>query len=179
MKKNILTLVLVFFSIGAVYAQKSSTSLSLKEAFAQLAHIPNVNMHPQMDSLDIAKADTPANSVVLYGVSIAMATELDQCKVKQVGDDMYSILNTIGLQYVVNGATNNLVAGFIYANSIGENLNEILLVACTGEEGAFAVIYGTADNYTVGYLQNSPLYMVGPKLAIEPTEHNYVIKLAY
>lgn len=71
-----------------------------------------------MDSLDIVASKIPAKSVIMNDVSIATAYDLDRVKVKQVGDDMFSVLNNIGLQYVINGATNNLVAGFIYAKPI-------------------------------------------------------------
>lgn len=136
---------------------------SLKDAYNQLSQLPGVSE----DTIPIIKFGK-------YDVKVEKnsgAKNLDRHQIEKTGKAMFSILDRVPMKYIVNGATNNLAAGFVYAKQLSADKNEILIVSCSGEAGSYVASYGTANDSTVYALQLSPLVMEGQKfmLVLEDT----------
>lgn len=131
---------------------------SLKDAYNQLSRIPGVTE----DTIPIIKFGK-------YEVKVDKnvgVTNLDRQQIKKTGDTMFSILDRVPMKYIVNGATNHLVAGFVYANQLSTDKNEVLIVAASGEIGMYSASYGIANDSTVYALRMSPLLMQGQTLTL-------------
>lgn len=136
---------------------------SLKDTYNQLSQISGVSE----DTIPIIKFGK-------YDVKVeknAGANNLDCQQIEKTGNAMFSILDGVPMEYIINGATNHLAAGFVYAKQLSADKNEILIVSCSGEAGYYGAIYGTANDSTVNALQISPLLMQGQKflLVLEDT----------
>lgn len=94
------------------------------------------------------------------------ATNLNREQIKNTGDAMLSILDRVPMEYIVNGATNNLAGGFVYANQLSKDKNEVLIVACSGEAGMYGATYGIANDSTVYAIRMAPLSMKGQMLTL-------------
>ncbi|MCM1070439.1 MAG: hypothetical protein NC210_09090 [[Clostridium] fimetarium] len=141
---------------------------TLKDAYAQLSQISGVTE----DTIPIIKFSK-------YEVKVENnvgATNLNREQIKNTGNAMLSILDRVPMEYIVNGATNNLAAGFVYANQLSEDKNEVLIVACSGEAGMYSASYGIANDSTVNALRMSPLSMQGQMftLTLEDTPNRQI-----
>lgn len=141
---------------------------SLKDAYTQLSLISGVTE----DTIPIIKFGK-------YEVRVennVVAMNLDQKQIRNTGSAMLSILDRVPMEYIVNGATNNLAAGFVYANHLSKDKNEVLIVACSGEAGMFSATYGIANDSTVYALRMSPLSMQGQMftLTLEDTPNRQI-----
>lgn len=141
---------------------------SLKDAYTQLSQISGQTE----DTIPIIKFGK-------YEVKVENnvgATNLDREQIKNTGNEMLSILDRVPMKYIVNGATNNLAAGFVYANQLSTDRNEVLIVACSGEAGMYSATYGIANDSTVYALRMSPLSMQGQMftLTLEDTPNQQI-----
>lgn len=141
---------------------------SLKDVFNQLSQIPGV-----------AEDSIPDIKFGKYEIKVekcAVAMNLDRRQIESTGNAMYSILNKVPMEYIVNGATNHLAAGFVYANRLSADKSEVLMVACSGAAGMYTAYYGTASDSTVDALQMAPLSMQGQHftLTLEDTPQHQV-----
>lgn len=156
---------LAILAIATSYAQSqtkgATETTSLKQAFTEISQLPNVNVKVEANSWDIINNDRLDNAQLLY------ATGLNREQIEQTGNDIYRALDKVGLQYMINGANNHLVALFIYANQIADNRNELLLVLCSGAEGSVNVAYGITDNNTVQAMQQARLTIAGPYISFQ------------
>lgn len=132
---------------------------TLKDAFNQLSRIPGVSADSIPD-IKFGKHEVRVEKS-------AVAMNLDRQQIEATGNAMYSILDGVPMGYIVNGATNHLAAGFVYANHISSDKNEVLIVACSGGAGMYMATYGTASDSTVEALQMAPLSMQGPQFALQ------------
>ncbi len=131
---------------------------SLKDAYDQLSQIKGVSE----DSISNIKWGK-------YEVKIennAGATNLDRQQIDSTGNAMLAILDRVPMKYIVNGATNQLAAGFVYANRLSADTNEVLIVAGSGEAGMFSASYGIANDSTVYALRISELSMQGQRFKL-------------
>ncbi len=131
---------------------------SIKDAYIQLSQISGVTE----DTIPVIKFGK-------YEVKVENnvgATNLDREQIKNTGDTMFSILDRVPMEYIVNGATNNLAAGFVYANQLSTDKNEVLIVACSGEAGMYYATYGIANDSTVYALRLCPLSMQGQRFTL-------------
>lgn len=165
MKKTLVSLMLAILAIAASYAQSQSKTAtettSLKQAFTEISQLPDVNVEVEASSWDIINNDRLNNAQLLY------ATGLDREQIEQTGNGIYRILDKVGLQYMVNGANNHLVALLIYANQLADNKNELLVVLCSGYKGSVNVAYGITDNNTVQAMQQARLTIDGPSISFQ------------
>lgn len=165
MTKTLVSLMLAILAIATSYAQSqtkgATETTSLKQAFTEISQLPNVNVKVEANSWDIINNDRLDNAQLLY------ATGLNREQIEQTGNDIYRALDKVGLQYMINGANNHLVALFIYANQIADNRNELLLVLCSGAEGSVNVAYGITDNNTVQAMQQARLTIAGPYISFQ------------
>lgn len=134
---------------------------SLKDAYEELSQITGVTE----DTIPIIKFGK-------YEVKVeknVWANNLDRQQIENTGNTMFSILDRVPMKYIVNGATNHLAAGFVYANQLSTDKNEVLIVSCSGEAGMYVASYGIANDSTIYALQMSPLSMQGQmfKLTLE------------
>lgn len=141
---------------------------SLKDAYTQLSQIPGVTE----DTIPIIKFGK-------YEVKVENnvgATNLNREQIKNTGNAMLTILDRVPMEYIVNGATNNLAAGFVYANQLSTDKNEVLIVSCSGEAGMYGAAYGIANDSTVYALRMSPLSMQGQRftLTLEDTPNRQI-----
>ena len=93
---------------------------SIKDAYIQLSQISGVTE----DTIPVIKFGK-------YEVKVENnvgATNLDREQIKNTGNEMLSILDRVPMKYIVNGATNNLAAGFVYANQLSTDRNDITSV---------------------------------------------------
>lgn len=168
MMKNILwaTSLVIMFLTSCSQANKSQTYnkdsnaefVSLKDAYNQLSQISGVTE----DTIPIIKFGK-------YEVKVEKnvgAANLDRQQIKDTGNAMWTILDRVPMKYIVNGATNNLSAGFVYSNKLSTDNNEVLIVACSGEAGMYVATYGTANDSTIYALQTAPLSMQGQKFTL-------------
>ena len=126
---------------------------SLKDSYNRLAKLPNVT---ESSSQNIKFGP--------YEIKVeknAVASGLDSIKTCETGDAMYAILDDIPMKHIVNGATNNINAGFVYANTLETGKNEVLIVAYGQGAGYLGVTYGTADGAALSAIQRAPLAMEG------------------
>lgn len=146
---------------------------TLKDAFNQLSKVPGASE----DSIP----DIKFGSHEVKVEKSAVAMNLDKQQIEAVGNAMYSILDGVPMGYIVNGATNHLAAGFVYANHISSDKNEVLIVAASGRAGLYMAAYGTASDSTVEALQMAPLSMQGQQftLQLEDTPDHQVYLFNY
>lgn len=131
---------------------------SLKDAYDQLSLINGVT-EDSISKIEWGK----------YEIKIeknAGATHLDRQQIDSTGNAMLDILDRVPLKYIVNGATNQLAAGFVYANRLSADTNEVLIVAGSGEAGIISASYGIANDSTVYALRISELSMQGQRLKL-------------
>ena len=55
-------------------------------------------------------------------LEIAVADNLDAARIKATGDAVYAVLDKVPLEYMINGANNNLVAAFLYATPMPKDV---------------------------------------------------------
>lgn len=144
---------------------------SLKDAYDLLSQIPGV----AEDTIPIIKFGK-------YEVKVeenAGAANLNREQIYNTGNAMYSVLDRVPMKYIVNGATNKLAAGFVYANQLSTDKNEVLFVACSGEAGMYTAAYGFANDSTIYAIRMAPLSMQGQKLTLRledtPSQQIYLI----
>lgn len=86
---------------------------SLKDAYTQLSQISGVT-EDTIPTIKFGKHEiTVENNVG--------TTNLNREQIKNTGNAMFSILDRVPMEYIVNGATNNLAAGFVYANQLSKD----------------------------------------------------------
>lgn len=126
---------------------------SLKDSYNQLAQLAGV-YEKQSPNIKFGQYEIKVEKNVV-------ANNLDKQQISQAGDSMYSILDDIPMKHIVNGATNNINAGFVYANTLETGGNEVLIVAYGIGAGYLGITYGTADDATLSAVQRAPLAMEG------------------
>lgn len=163
-----------FFSCSKANQSQTDTKnsnvdfVSLKDTYNQLSQISNVTK----DTIPIIKFGK-------YEVKVEKnvgAANLDRKQIEKTGNAMFSILDRVPMKYIINGATNNLSAGFVYSNKLSADKNEVLIVACSGEAGMYGATYGTANDSTIYALQMAPLSMQGQifTLTLEDTPNRQI-----
>ena len=157
MKKYVIALAIL------AVASVCGRALTLKEAFAALSQVPNVSVVDQLASGSVGlSADSVGN------LEIAVADNLDAARIKATGDAVYAVLDKVPLEYMINGANNNLVAAFLYATPNAEGRYDFLVVSMDGAGGDIAVIFMTITESIKTMFQNAPLTMKGDVLTLMP-----------
>lgn len=154
MKKFILALCAVFaVSAGAL-------AMNLKEAFEALSDIPNINVKTADYNLPVAMDE-------IRNGRVSAAYNLNEAQIAESGAAAYTLLNRVPLARMINGANNNKVAAFVYAESDGKGANDVLIAVMSGYRGSVVFIYGTIDDATRDAIQNADLEMEGDFLKME------------
>ena len=147
----------IFALLALIAVSISASAINLKEAYEALSNVPNINMRQ-------ADANLPVVTDVIADGQIAAAYNLDATKIFETGTAVYTILNQIPMSYIVNGATNNQVAAFVYATPNEEGTNDILVVVMSGYRGSAVSVFGTASNETIAAIKAAKLEMQGSYL---------------
>lgn len=157
MKKYVIALAIL------AVASVCGRALTLKEAFAALSQVPNVSVVDQLASGSVGlSADSVGN------LEIAVADNLDAARIKATGDAAYAVLDKVPLEYMINGANNNLVAAFLYATPNAEGRYDFLVVSMDGAGSDVAILFMTITEATKTMFQNAPLTMKGDMLTLMP-----------
>lgn len=155
----------ILFTIAILFATMAGVSaMSLPEAYRALCNIPNISQTeiPESSSINYNSAtDSIAN------VEIASAVHLDASGILQTGNAVYTILNQVPLEYMINGANNNLVSAFIYATPSTDNKYDCLIVLMNGYAGDVGIIYMTCDKIIKEELQNAAVTIHKASLSIK------------
>lgn len=163
--KHLFTTVILALTVcvakAASPAQNVEKQGSLYQVYTELSHLPEMTAHVTQDSMALMSPD------VIDNVHITAATGMDAREVAQCGNAVYRILDTVGMEYMINGGNNHLTMGVVYAKPLASGSYEVLIVGASGYAGVVGVIYGTTDRNTVDAIQQAPLYMHGPKLSLE------------
>lgn len=161
MKRILITIAILFATMAGVSA------MSLTEAYSALCNVPNMSQTviPKTSSINYnSETDSIAD------VAMASATNLDAARILQTGNSVYTILNQIPLEYMINGANNNLVSAFIYATPCADNRYDCLMALMSGYTGDVGIISMTCDKNTKDELQNANVTMHGASLSIKGPE---------
>lgn len=139
----------------------SDREISVNKAYSELSALPEMSVHKAYGpELPITSTD------ILDSVTVVAAFNLDARKVKAAGDAMYRILDKLPMERMVIGANNQLVAGFVYAEPVATDRNEVIFVSASGYNGVVCAIHGFADDATVESIRQAPLTMQGPSMDI-------------
>ena len=162
MKKTLLSLIaLISVALGA-------SAMSLKDAYKALSNIPNVTVsNPDYNlPMDIsAMADYGFN---LTEGNLAAGYNMNAAQIKETGDAAYTILNQVPMVRMINGANNNDVAAFVYADPTGENSNDVLIAAMSGYRGSVVFMYvQNVPDATCAAIQSAPVEMAGSYLSLK------------
>lgn len=162
MKKTLITLIaLVSMAFGA-------SAMSLKDAYKALSNIPNVSVTKPDYNLPMDLPFEQNNGFVLEDRNLAAAYNLNAPQIKETGDAAYTILNQVPMVRMINGANNNDVAAFVYAEPTGENSNDVLIVAMSGYRGSVVFMFvQNVPNTVCTSLQSAPIEMEGNYLSLK------------
>lgn len=162
MKKTLLSLIaLVSVALGA-------SAMSLKDAYKALSNIPNVSVTKPDYNLPIDLPVIQEGAFVVEEGNLAAGYNLNAARIKETGDAAYTILNQVPMMRMINGANNNVVAGFVYAEPTGEDRNDVLIVTMSGYQGNAVFLYAqNVPDAICNALQTAPVEMKGNYLSIE------------
>ena len=162
MKKTLLTLIaLVSVALGA-------SAMSLKDAYKALSNIPNVSVANPDYNLPMDISAMPDYGFILNEGNLATAYNLNAPQIKETGDAAYTILNQVPMVRMINGANNNDVAAFVYAEPTSENSNDMLIVAMSGYRGSVVFMYvENVPDALCTAIQNAPVEMAGNYLSLK------------
>lgn len=155
MKKLLVLVAAVVAGAAAVFAG------SLNDAFRAVSALPGMKVAENADSVDVAGPE------FLDSLEVAYVNGLDGPQIRNVGNRLYDIIETLPMGEMVVGANNGLVAGFVYAEEIEGGGYEVLIVKATGEWGNVSAVYGLTDKATVDMMRQALVVMEGAKLRIE------------
>ncbi|MDE5850467.1 MAG: hypothetical protein K2H38_10015 [Muribaculaceae bacterium] len=156
MKKTLLSIIaLLCVTLGA-------SAMSLKDAYKALSNIPNVSVSSPDYNLPMDISAMPDYGFTLSEGNLATAYNLNAAQIKETGDAAFTILNQVPMLRMINGGSNNSVAGLIYAEPTGENSNDVLIVAMSGNRGSavFMYVQNVPDTVCTA-LQMAPVEMKG------------------
>lgn len=131
-------------------------SLSLMEGYEKLAKLPDMTERP------LPNVRFGSNEIIVE--KNVSAGNIAPDKLEEMGNAVYSILDAIPLKYMINGANNNLVGAFVYANKTGADKNEVLIVSYSKGARTASAAYGSANDSTIMALQHAPIAMEGQLL---------------
>lgn len=131
-------------------------SLSLMEGYEKLAKLPDMTERP------LPNVRFGSNEIIVE--KNVSAGNIAPDKLEEMGNAVYSILDAIPLKYMINGANNNLVGAFVYANKTGADKNEVLIVSYSKGACTASAAYGSANDSTIMALQHAPIAMEGQLL---------------
>ncbi|MDE6341823.1 MAG: hypothetical protein K2K93_05855 [Muribaculaceae bacterium] len=156
MKKTLLALIaLVGMTFGA-------SAMSLKDAYKALSNIPNVSVTAPDYNLPMDISAMPDYGFTLADGNLATAYNLNAAQIKETGDAAFTILNQVPMLRMINGGCNNFVAGLVYAEPTGENSNDVLIVAMSGNRGSVVFMYvQNVPDAVWTALQMAPVEMKG------------------
>ena len=106
MKKLLVLAAAVVAGAAAVFAG------SLNDAFRAVSALPGMKVAENADSVDVAGPE------FLDSLEVAYVNGLDGPQIRNVGNRLYDIIETLPMGEMVVGANNGLVAGFVYAEEI-------------------------------------------------------------
>ena len=162
MKKTLLALIaLVGMAFGA-------SAMSLKDAYKALSNIPNVTVSNPDYNLPMDISAMPDYGFTLSEGNLAAGYNMNAAQIKETGDAAFTILNQVPMLRIINGACNNDVAGFVYAEPTGENSNDVLIVAMSGYRGSAVFMYvQNVPDATCQALHMAPVEMEGSFLSLK------------
>lgn len=137
-----------------------TSTITLKEAFNNLAKLPNI-------SITEPDYNLPVISDFVQDGTIAAAYNLDASQIYDSATKAFTILNKGPLTSMINGGNNNNVAAFVYTEPNDKGSNDILIVAMSGLKGSIVFMYGTIDDTCKSAIQNAKLEMQGDFLSLE------------
>lgn len=161
MKKTLLSLIaLLSVALGA-------SAMSLKDAYKALSNIPNVSVTNPDYNLPMDISAMPDYGFTLNDGNLAAGYNMNAAQIKETGDAAYTILNQVPMVRMINGANNNLVAAFVYAEPTGENSNDVLIAAMSGYRGSVVFMYvQNVPDATCAAIQSAPVEMEGSFLSL-------------
>lgn len=161
MKKTLLSLItLLSVALGA-------SAMSLKDAYKALSNIPNVSVTNPDYNLPMDISAMPDYGFTLNDGNLAAGYNMNAAQIKETGDAAYTILNQVPMVRMINGANNNLVAAFVYAEPTGENSNDVLIAAMSGYRGSVVFMYvQNVPDATCTALQSASVEMAGSFLSL-------------
>lgn len=170
MKSKIMKRLLITIALVIVMTTGMS-AMTLQEAFNALSSVQNISMTkaPETSSINY---NSPSDSV--SNVKIAAASDLGASSILQTGNAVYTILNQVPLEFMINGANNNLACAFIYATPCADDRYDCLMVLMSGYAGDVAIVYMTCDKSTKEKLQNANVSIHGPSLTVTNPGESYI-----
>lgn len=144
MKKLLVLVAAVVAGAAAVFAG------SLNDAFRAVSALPGMKVAENADSVDVAGPE------FLDSLEVAYVNGLDGPQIRNVGNRLYDIIETLPMGEMVVGANNGLVAGFVYAEEIEGGGYEVLIV--TAPPGLQPQLPGPSFRPWVSF-QLSPFFM--------------------
>lgn len=161
MKKTLLSLIaLLSVALGA-------SAMSLKDAYKALSNIPNVSVTNPDYNLPMDISAMPDYGFTLNDGNLAAGYNMNAAQIKETGDAAYTILNQVPMVRMINGANNNQVAAFVYAEPTGENSNDVLIAAMSGYRGSVVFMYvQNVPDATCTALQSASVEMAGSFLSL-------------
>ena len=162
MKKTLLTLIaLVGMAFGA-------SAMNLKDAYKALSNIPNVSVANPDYNLPMDISAIPDYGFNLMEGNLAAGYNMNAAQIKETGDAAFTILNQVPMLRIINGACNNDVAAFVYAEPTGENSNDVLIVAMSGYRGSAVFMYvQNVPDALCSALHSAPVEMEGNYLSLK------------
>ena len=162
MKKTLITLIaLVGMAFGA-------SAMNLKDAYTALSNIPNVSVSNPDYNLPMDISAMPDYGFNLGEGNLAAGYNLNAAQIKETGDAAFTILNQVPMLRMINGACNNDVAAFVYAEPTGENSNDVLIVAMSGYRGLAVFMYvQNVPDAVCTAIQTAPVEMQGNFLSMK------------
>lgn len=167
MKNFMLILLALTCSVLGTYA------INLREAYNALSNLPKITTEfNDAITVSINNNVIENNSVM----KVAGAHNLNSEEIKTVGNATFAILNQIPLSYMINGGNNGLVAAFVYCTPNENDLNDMLIVTMSGEQGDLTYLYVTdVEEPSKLYIQDGKLTLKDSSLSLIPSNNNGII----
>lgn len=160
MKKILITFAIAVLSIA------SASAINLQEAFNALSNLPNVTIKENLDLKDLSNNKCPIKLDTLKIARVAIGYDLNAEKIAVTGNGIYTILNQIPFQYMINGANNNNVCAFLYSTPYEGHtgLNHLLIAVMSGEWGTVCFVDAIVEDKEKDAIQAATVEMKGNNL---------------
>lgn len=162
--KKLFVLIVVFVATIA-----GASAMDLKEAFAALIKVPDVSLQA-----DVKHSEAPVDMTEegIYSAEIATAADLSRVRTAEAMDSVYSVLNQLPIEYMINGANNGTVGCFIYSVPDGDGKYEILMAVLSPCTGNMEFTFLRADERIRDAIRNATVRMQGTCLTIVYPENS-------
>lgn len=103
-------------------------------------------------------------------INISSASGLDKPEILKTGEDVFSVLEGVSMQHLINGASNQYAASLIYAQPTTGDRYDVLVVMMSGFAGDVLVVYFNTNEATVTGFQDAKLTLQGGNLTVVPAK---------